>query len=93
VDPHALAQTIADPYARRTPVPTPSSLDAGFDLDSAYETEAALVSLRRAAGRRIVGLKVGFANKAVWRVMKLDTLVWAHMYDDTVRFAAEPCRP
>ena len=31
------------------------------------------------------GVKVGFANKAVWRVLKLDTLVWAHMYDDTVR--------
>ena len=46
------------------------------------------MSLRRQSGRRPVGLKVGFANKAVWRVMKLDTLVWAHMYDDTVRLAA-----
>jgi 2-oxo-3-hexenedioate decarboxylase len=89
VDPHALARTIADAYLRRTQVPAPSSLDADFDLDAAYETEAALVSLRRAAGRRTVGLKVGFANKAVWRVMKLDTLVWAHLYDDTVRFAAD----
>jgi 2-oxo-3-hexenedioate decarboxylase len=31
---------------------------------------------------------VGFANKALWRVLKLDTLVWAHMYDDTVHDAA-----
>ena len=34
-----------------------------------------------------VGVKVGYANKAMWRVLKLDTLVWAHMYDDTVRYA------
>ena len=39
----------------------------------------------RAAGHRTVGRKVGYANKAVWRVLKLETLVWAHMYDDTVR--------
>ena len=42
---------------------------------------------RRRAGRTTVGVKVGYANKAVWRVLKLDTLVWAHMYDDTVAFA------
>jgi 2-oxo-3-hexenedioate decarboxylase len=32
-------------------------------------------------------VKVGFANKAMWRALKLETLVWAHMYDDTVRHA------
>ena len=88
MDPHALAQTIADAYARRTQIPTPSSSDASFDLATAYATEASLVAMRRASGRRSVGLKVGFANKAIWRVMKLDTLVWAHMYDDTVQFAS-----
>jgi 2-keto-4-pentenoate hydratase len=34
-----------------------------------------------------VGRKVGYANKAMWRALKLDTLAWAHMYDDTVRYA------
>ena len=89
VDPHALAQTIADAYARRVTIPTPSSRDGNFNLGAAYATEAALVALRRAGGHKTVGLKVGFANKAVWRVMKLETLVWAHMYDDTVRFATD----
>jgi 2-oxo-3-hexenedioate decarboxylase len=43
--------------------------------------------LRQAEGHRSVGRKVGFANKAVWRALKLETLVWAHMYDDTVRYS------
>ena len=30
---------------------------------------------------------MGYANKAIWRVLKLETLVWAHMYDDTVHHA------
>ena len=88
LDPQALARTIADAYARRIQIPAPTAAGADFDLATAYATEAALVESRRASGRRTVGLKVGFANKAVWRVMKLDTLVWAHMYDDTVHTAS-----
>jgi len=56
----------------------------GFDLDTAYELEAILKRFREAEGHKAVGRKVGYANKAMWRVLKLETLVWAHMYDDTV---------
>src|SRR5208282_2667012 len=40
-----------------------------------------------AQGHHAVGRKVGYANKAMWRALKLETLVWAHMYDDTVHFS------
>ena len=86
-DPRALAEEIAAAYANRRPAATPTSREGGLDLAKAYEVERELVRMRAAAGRRTVGLKVGFANKAMWRVLKLDTLVWAHMYDDTVRHA------
>lgn len=89
LNPEALAQQIADAFARRSRIATPSSEHAAFDLATAYATEAALVRMRRAHGRRTVGVKVGFANKAVWRVMKLDTLVWSRMYDDTVHYAKD----
>jgi len=56
----------------------------GFDLDTAYAVEAKLKRLRESAGHRAVGRKVGYANKAMWRVLKLETLAWAHLYDDTV---------
>jgi 2-oxo-3-hexenedioate decarboxylase len=65
----------------------PSSQNPSFDLNAAYEIERAIVGLRRQEGRKTTGLKVGYANKAVWRVLKLETLVWAHMYDDTVHYA------
>ena len=67
----------------------PSARDGGLDLTTAYAVEAELVRRRKAAGRLAVGRKVGFANKALWRVLKLDTLVWAHMYDDTVHVASD----
>jgi 2-keto-4-pentenoate hydratase len=88
MDANAIARELRAAYTNRQILPAPpSARDASFDLSAAYAVEAELVRLRRANGRTTVGRKVGYANKAMWRVLKLDTLVWAHMYDDTVRFA------
>jgi 2-oxo-3-hexenedioate decarboxylase len=90
IDPGALADELADAYTKRRLVAVPpSGRDIGFDLDAAYAVEADLVRRRRAGGRTPAGLKVGYANKAMWRVFKLNTLVWAHMYDDTVHRAPD----
>ncbi len=70
----------------RTVSVVPSML-AGFNLNTAYEVETILKRWREAGGHRAVGRKVGYANKAMWRVLKLETLVWAHMYDDTVHYS------
>lgn len=85
--PAPLADAITHAFATGTLIAPPTA-DASFDLGAAYVVEAELARRRVAAGRRVVGLKVGYANKAVWRVFKLETLVWASMYDDTVAFAA-----
>lgn len=86
IDAGALAREIAASYsARQRMAVLPSA--RGLELAGAYAVERELVSLRVAEGRRTTGVKVGFANKAMWRVLRLDTLVWAHMYDDTVHQA------
>ena len=85
VDINALADELTNAYATTTILPVPlSSREAGLDLATAYAIEAELARRRRAGGHQTVGRKVGFANKAMWRVLKLDTLVWAHLYDHTV---------
>jgi 2-keto-4-pentenoate hydratase len=80
----ALARELLSAYEMDQMVPVPLSVRAGFDLNTAYQVEAALKRFREARGHRAVGRKVGYANKAMWRVLKLETLVWAHMYNDTV---------
>lgn len=88
IDTTALARELMDAYATRQLIPIPpSSRDASFDLSAGYAVESTLTRLRQADGHATVGRKVGFANKAVWRALKLETVVWAHMYDDTVRHA------
>jgi 2-oxo-3-hexenedioate decarboxylase len=88
LDQHALARELMAACVGGAVVPDPpSARDPEFDLASAYAVEAELAAMRRANGHVTVGRKVGYANKALWRALKLDTLVWAHMYDDTVRYA------
>jgi len=86
-DSRSIAIEIAAAYHERREIPTPGSVDSAFDVAAAYAVERELVRMRRESGRTTVGRKVGYANKAMWRVLKLDTLVWAHMYDDTVHYA------
>jgi 2-oxo-3-hexenedioate decarboxylase len=89
-DPASLARELMAAYARGQMLQSPpSARTTGFDLPAAYAVEAEVARLRKEEGHATVGRKVGYANKAVWRVLKLDTLVWAHMYDDTVHYAAE----
>jgi 2-keto-4-pentenoate hydratase len=88
VEVSALARELFQARANGAPVALPpSARDGGLSLDAAFAVEAELVRLRLDSGRQTVGRKVGFANKALWRVLKLQTLVWAHMYDDTVHYA------
>jgi 2-keto-4-pentenoate hydratase len=81
-----LARELLSAYETGQMVSVLPSARPGFGLNTAYEVEATLKRFREAGGARAVGRKVGYANKAMWRVLKLETLVWAHMYDDTVQY-------
>jgi 2-keto-4-pentenoate hydratase len=88
MDVSALARELLTAYSNcETISAPPSSREAGFDLAAAYSVQAELTRLRRASGWTTVGRKVGYANRALWRTFKLDTLVWAPMYDRTVQYA------
>lgn len=82
-----LARELLSAYETGQMIAIPPSGRPGFDLDTAYEVEATLRQFREASGHGAVGRKVGYANKAMWRALKLETLVWAHMYDDTVHYS------
>jgi 2-keto-4-pentenoate hydratase len=86
-DAESVARELLSAHETGQMVPVPPSARPGFDLDAAYAVEATLKQWREAAGHRAVGRKVGYANKAMWRALKLETLVWAHMYDDTVHYS------
>src|SRR5262249_13721087 len=88
IDTGALAPELQDAYAPKRVLDPPPSPEGGLGLAAAPAGEWGVGRLRPPAGPPTVGRRVGYANKAAWRVLKLETLVWAHMYDDTVRYAS-----
>ena len=86
-DTETLALELMSAYQTGKMVSIPPSARHGFDLNTAYAVELMLKRMRETEGHRAVGRKVGYANKAMWRALKLETLVWAHMYDDTVHYS------
>jgi 2-keto-4-pentenoate hydratase len=89
LDPAALAREMLHAYESGGTLVPPSLRSEEFNLAHAYSVQEELARLRRTGGHQNVGLKVGYANKAMWRALKLDTLVWGHMYDDTVHYGGE----
>jgi 2-keto-4-pentenoate hydratase len=87
VDIESLARELESAGQRGEMVSRLPSSRPGFDLNSAYDVESTLKQRRVASGQNSVGRKVGYANKAMWRILKLETLVWGHMYDNTVHQA------
>ena len=82
----AIARELMSAYETGRMVSAPPSQKPGFDVNASYAVEAKLKHLREEGGHKAVGRKVGYANNAMWRVLTLETLVWAHMYDDTVHY-------
>ncbi len=86
-DIRAVADELFAAYETGKMVEAPPSA-RGFDLDACYAVEWEIKRMREQAGHKAAGRKVGFANKAMWRILKLETLVWGHMYEDTVHYAS-----
>ncbi len=83
----SIAGELFSAYESGQLVTTLPSSRAGFDLDTAYAVAAAIKRMRETQGAHAVGLKAGYANRALWRALKLQTLLWGHMYDDTVHYS------
>ena len=88
IDIDAIAEEIFAIYNTGGAVAPPSERFPEWNLDAAYAVEAVFARLRAERGHRAVGRKVGFANKALWPAMKVKTVAWERMYDDTVHFGA-----
>ncbi|MDB5082145.1 MAG: hypothetical protein JWP00_4069 [Chloroflexi bacterium] len=89
LDTRALANELLEARLKGQPVESrPSSRDSEFNLTAAYQVEGELARLRRGSGQKTIGRKIGFTNKAVWPKLDLDTIVWGHVYNDTVHHAS-----
>ncbi|RST88149.1 2-oxo-hepta-3-ene-1,7-dioic acid hydratase [Aquibium carbonis] len=70
--------------AERTRIQTGllSLAHAGMTMDDAYAVQAAFVARKRAAGRRVIGWKIGLTSKAMQQALGIDTPDSGVLLDD-----------
>lgn len=56
----------------------------GLDQRKAYHVAAAIRQLREMNGEVVVGRKVGFTNRAMWKEWGVDASNWSYVYRNTV---------
>jgi 2-oxo-3-hexenedioate decarboxylase len=64
-----------DPFSRRFP-------EVG--LKESYRVTAELRRLREARGEQVVGRKIGFTNRTIWREYGVFAPIWGYVYDTTI---------
>ncbi len=68
----AAARALDGAERTRTQIGLLSLAHAGMDMDDAYAVQAAWMELKRGAGRRIIGRKIGLTSKAMQQALNID---------------------
>ena len=66
-----------------------SSRDPAFGLADAYRITPVVRSLREARGEKVLGRKIGFTNRTIWKQYGVYAPIWGYMYDSTVHNLAD----
>jgi 2-oxo-hept-3-ene-1,7-dioate hydratase len=66
------ARRLDEAERTRTQIGMPSLAYPGMDMDDAYAVQAAWMEVKRAAGRRIIGRKIGLTSKAMQQALNID---------------------
>ena len=61
-----------------------SNSKIALDIKTAYAIAAEIESLRVSRGERLVGLKIGFTNKNIWKEYNASAPIIGSIYDTTV---------
>ena len=86
-DIETLAARLVACYADCALITPLSATRSDFDIDAAYRVLDEISTLRRIAGWKPVGRKIGFTNRSIWARYGVSHPIWAPMWSSSVRFA------
>jgi 2-keto-4-pentenoate hydratase len=83
VDFKAVADEVIASLMSHRQVPTFSSRPRGLTLGDAYRVTPMLRAAFEARGEKIIGRKIGFTNREMWKVYGVEAPVWGYVTDRT----------
>jgi 2-oxo-3-hexenedioate decarboxylase len=83
LDLKAVADEVVASLASHRQIPTFSSRPGGLTLTHAYRVMRMLRAAFEARGEKIVGRKIGFTNREMWKVYGVQSPIWGYATDHT----------
>ena len=80
-----IAQSLYDAERGAEPVERLTGQYNGLDTPSAYAVQERYAAMRRKAGARVVGRKIGCTSKVIQELFKIETPDFGHLFDDMQR--------
>jgi 2-oxo-3-hexenedioate decarboxylase len=85
----AIADEVIASLADHGQIPTFSSRPGGLTLAQAYRIPPLLRAAFEARGEKIIGRKIGFTNRAMWKTYGVHSPVWGYATDHTAHELAD----
>lgn len=92
IDIPALSEALLAAEARRAPIEPLTSTNPDLRAEHAYQIQLAGVKTKLAAGRRVIGKKIGLTSKAMQDLLGVHEPDYGHLLDDMLVVEGQPCR-
>ena len=83
LDAKLIADEVVAALTSHRQIPTFSSRPLGLSLSQAYRVTPLLRSSFEAGGEKMVGRKIGFTNREMWKVYGVQSPIWGYVTDRT----------
>jgi len=83
-DVKAVADDVLASLSSQRQIPTFYSRPAGLTLDQAYQVTSLLRAAFEARGEKIIGRKIGFTNREMWKVYGVQSPIWGYITNHTM---------
>jgi 2-keto-4-pentenoate hydratase len=77
-----LSEHLAQAEIKRQGVEPVTSIDPEMTTEEAYQVQLATIEKKKAAGRRVVGKKIGLTSEAMQKLLGVDQPDYGHLLDD-----------
>jgi 2-oxo-3-hexenedioate decarboxylase len=85
----AVADEVLTSLSSHRQIPTFSSRQGGLTLEQAYQVTALLRAGFETRGEKIIGRKIGFTNREMWKVYGVRSPIWGYVTDRTMHELAQ----
>lgn len=92
IDVPALSRALLDAEARCAPLDPLTSTNPDLRAEHAYQVQLAGVKTKLAAGRRVIGKKIGLTSKAMQDLLGVGEPDYGHLLDDMLIAEGQPIR-